>query len=250
LTDVSDLLAAADELTDPRRHVEVHACVVCPQMRQDQEEPRVYARAQVCERCRLSLAEMLDSIPHLYDSLPEHLERGTGTWERVTGGDVVAALPFVEDVWDLLLPVRQPLAGTDQIGYLSVKTTMHGWVRDWAETRGKRELGALASVDEHVRWLSDRLDWACDLHPAVDEFAAELRALTRAMRRYIGPDTARPRPCTGVPCRRCDFLTLARLADGSGDVECQNPACRTIYRPDEYERWTRLLAAAVERRTA
>jgi hypothetical protein len=219
-------------------------CVACPQLHNHQ--PRHYDRAQVCERCRLHLADMLATIPDLYGALPEHLERGTGTWERVTGGDIAPRLPFVEDVWDLLLPVRPPIAGRDQIGYLSVATVVTTWTRDWATYRDKRELGDVATVDAHVAWLSVRLEWACDHHPAVDEFATELRTLTAALRRYAGTQTPRPQPCSGVPCRRCDWLSLARLADGSGDVECQNPACRTIYRADEYQRWTRLVAAAVK----
>lgn len=232
---------------------EAHACVVCPPLHRCtdhpcEHNPRVYARAQVCDHCRLHLAELLAGVPALHDALPDHLERGTGRWVKVSGGDTEEPLPFVEDVWDLLT-AKRPLSGPDQIGYLSVRTTMHGWVRDWAETRGKRELGALVTVDAHVVWLADRLDWACDDHPAVDEFAAELASLHRTLRRYIGPETSRPQPCVGVPCRRCDLKSLARLADGSGDVECQNPACRTIYRPDEYTRWTKLLAAALERAT-
>jgi hypothetical protein len=247
LTDsIADLLAAADELTDSRDHVE-HQCLTCPHLHG--HKPRVYNRAQVCDRCRQHLADMLVGIPGLYAQLPEHLERGTSIWERVSGGEPEAALPFVEDVWDLLLPLRRPLAGRDQIGYLSVITVVTTWTRDWADHRGKRELAALATVGGHTRWLVDRIDWACDDHPAIDEFAAELRALTRAMRRYVGPETSRPQPCIGVPCRRCDQKALARLADGSGDVECQNPACRTIYRPAEYTRWIGLLAAALERTT-
>jgi hypothetical protein len=245
--DIDTLLAAADELTDPRRHVEVpeHQCLTCPHLHHN--KPRIYARAQVCDRCRLHLADMLTAVPDLYHRLPEHLERGTSVWERVSGGDTEAPLPFVEDVWDLLLPYRAKLTGEDQVGYLSVITVVTTWTRDWATYRAKRELGAVVTVTDHVRWLADRLDWACDDHPAVDEFAAELRTLTRAMRRHVGPETSRPQPCVGVPCRRCDWKSLARLADGSGDVECQNPACRTIYRPAEYTRWVGLLAAALER---
>lgn len=248
MTDLTTLTDAADA---------AHQCIACPQLHGN--KPRLFMRAQVCDRCRTHLADLLAAVPDLYARLPEHLERSTGVWERVSGGDVTAALPFVEDVWDLLLGYRSPavtLSKTPedrredmlcQVGYLSVITVVTTWTRDWATHRRKRELAALATVEDHTRWLTDRLDWACADHPAVDEFAADLRALTRAMRRYIGPETSRPQPCVGVPCRRCDWKSLARLADGSGDVECQNPACRTIYRPDEYTRWVGLLAAAVGR---
>jgi hypothetical protein len=152
MTDIDTLLAAADELTDLRRHVEVpeHQCLTCPQLHQ--HKPRIYARAQVCDRCRLHLADMLTAVPDLYHRLPEHLERGTSVWERVSGGDTEAPLPFVEDVWDLLLPYRAKLTGEDQVGYLSVITVVTTWTRDWATHRAKRELGAVVTVTGHVRW--------------------------------------------------------------------------------------------------
>jgi hypothetical protein len=246
---LADLLAYADELTDPRRHVEVNRCVVCPQLR-TKRTPAYYERAQVCEPCRTLLRVTLLEIVDGYAVLPEHLHRGVGNaGERISGGDVEAPLPIHEDVYDLMLPVRLAVTGRaplpDQIGYLSVATILDSWARDWATTRARSEGVWSPEVASLVEWLANRLDWACDSHPAVDEFAGEIRALNAVLRRYSGTQTPRPQPCVGVPCRRCDWVALARLADGSGDVECQNPACRTIYRPDEYQRWTRLVAGAL-----
>ncbi len=229
-------------------HVEVR-CVVCPQLHS--RAPRHYERAQVCEPCRARLAQTLTDIGRGHGDLPQHLERGAGFGQYVRGGEVEAPLPFREDVWDLLLPVRPTpnVVGLDdllcQIGHVSVATLLDSWIRDWCHLRGKSERGRPGYVSAMVVWLGNRLEWACDHHPAVDEFASEINGLWSVMRRYVGVDEPRPTPCRGVPCRRCDLKTLARLADGSGDVECQNAACRTVYRADEYTRWVRLVAAAV-----
>jgi hypothetical protein len=262
LTQLADLLAAADELTDPRRHVEVNRCVVCPQLRAGRT-PRHYHQPHVCEGCRLHLGRILTDIADCYTDLPGHLERGVGWGQFVRGGEVEAPLPFREDVWDLLLPVQRHAVVTNartaedrredllcQVGYLSVATVLYGWVDDWCHTRGKREIGPGTEVRTMAVWFTDRLDWACTDHPAVDEFAHEMNTLLRAIRRYVGRDEPKAEPCIGVPCRRCDLKSLARLADGSGDIECQNAACRTVYRPAEYTRWVRLLAAAIEHQGA
>ena len=221
-------------------------CVLCPRLR-SRSPARFYHRANVCDSCRAHLRALVCEVADCYALLPDSLERGGSGGQKVRGGEVEAALPFREDVWDLLLPVRRiPIRAflTDQIGYSSVATVLDSWADDWCDHRGKGEVGPVSDVVTMVGWMVERVEWACDQHPAVDEFAGEIRDLVSALRRYVGRDQPRPQPCVGVPCRRCDLKTLARLADGSGDIECQNPACRTLYRPDEYQRWTRLVAAA------
>lgn len=247
MTDIQALFDAADELTDSRQH-DAHTCVLCVQLR-PKSKPRVYYQAQACGGCRGILRDTLAEIPESYALLPDSLERGGGVGERIRGGEVEAAMPFREDVWDLLQPVRYPPIRAflaDQIGFLSVATVLHGWTRDWCDIRGKGENGPVSDVVAMVGWMVERTEWACDEHPAVDEFAAEIRTLSDELKRLVGDAIRRPQRCKGVPCRRCDLMTLARLADGSGDVECQNGNCKTIYRADEYDRWTRLVAAAVK----
>lgn len=223
------------------------ACAVCPTLRDG--DPRHYQRAHVCDPCRRHLARMLTEVATGFAELAEHLERGAGHGgPLVRGGEVEAALPFRVDVWDLLGVVRLEVVRDvhgDQTGYVSAATTLHLWCRDWCATRALGEVGPGLAVPDMAAWLADRLEWACDEHAAIADFAVELCDLWRAVRRYVADREPRPEPCVGVPCRRCDFKTLARLADGSGDIECQNLACRTIYRPDEYTRWTKMLAASV-----
>lgn len=220
-------------------------CNVCPQLR-SASKPRQYERPPVCEQCRERLADLLAEVSQLYNALPGSLERGVGVGQRVGGGEVEAPLPFQEDVWDLLLPashttIHDPFG--DQIGYQSAATVLDSWARDWRDVRAMGEVGPGGTVAASTAWLRDRVDWACDNHPAIDEFAAELRALAAAIRRFVPRENARPQPCKGVPCRRCDMLTLARLSDGSGEIECQNPDCRTVLTSDEYRQWVGLVAA-------
>jgi hypothetical protein len=79
------------------------------------------------------------------------------------------------------------------------------------------------------------------------EFYDEIRYLHSRLWREAGRSEARPELCVGVPCRRCDLLCLWKTTDGSGDVECHNPDCRTVYRPDDYLKWVALVAAATKR---
>lgn len=149
-------------------------------------------------------------------------------------------------------PDRQPLYTTarDQIGYPSVATVLGSWVRDWHETRAMGESVPVPTVPVLARWLRDRLDWACDRHPAVDDFVAQLRALRQALRVACRDFPPRPEHCQGVPCKRCDLLSLYRATDGSGRVECTTADCGAILTATEYEDWTRLLAEWAKRRVA
>ena len=96
-----------------------------------------------------------------------------------------------------------------------------------------------ATVVELAGWLGNRLDWACSLHPAVDEFALEIRELHRTIQRTVGVNDVRPEHLD-VPCRRCDLLDLHRLP-GQDRVECGS--CGDLLTEAEYARWCGLLAA-------
>lgn len=136
----------------------------------------------------------------------------------------------------------------DQIGHLSVATTLDTWVRDWRGHRGKGEGWPAATVPAMAGWLADRLDDACDDHLAIDEFAAEIRDVHSALRGVLGPIGPWPELLVGVPCRRCDTVALYRLPVGHYGqqlwVECGS--CGDLMTPEEVERWTQLLAASVK----
>lgn len=230
-------------------------CIVCPQLRAG-SEPRLPEDGPVCKGCRAALPLMLADIDEAHAALPALLVRGVGSGLKVGGGDVEAALPFQEDVWDLMGPVQPPSVHDefgDQVGNFSTATALHTWVVDWCEVRGKGEIGPARTVHHLALWLIARLPWACDHHPAVDDFAGEMRDQLAILRRYVeaGERRRREERCEGVQCKRCDRVgVLFRLSDGTGDVECKNPDCRKIYGPEEYSSWVKLLSSSARKRTS
>lgn len=210
-----------------------HLCVVCPQLRPD-TEPRIYDRAQVCDGCRAHLADLLDELGERYDDVD--LERATTGAAKVSGSRT-PPLPLDLRSLDLTMPPTRP--GTihdphgDQVGEVSVATVLDGWARDWQSYRWAYL--PTPTVPLLLDWLRERLDWACDHHPAVNEFAAELAHTVSRLR----PAPERPERKVGVPCRQCDHVTLYRRPR-STRIECAS--CPAIMTTDEYERWTQLIA--------
>lgn len=220
-----------------------HRCVTCAQLRQG--EPRIYDRANVCEPCRSRLRTLIREIDEHYDGLPAQLARSGGVGQRVSGSRE-APLPLRVDPLDLMLPARVPNPTdqarkwpTDQLGRLSVASVLYSWTQDWRDVRDRGELGPFPAVTLMVSWLLDRLEWACDEHPAIDDFAAEIRDLASVLRRTVGAGEDRPERLD-VPCRRCDLLDLHRLP-GEDRVECGSCGC--LMTETEFNTWTRLLAA-------
>lgn len=124
----------------------------------------------------------------------------------------------------------------DQIGEPSVPAVLDSWAQDWQS----HEWSTLPvpTVPALAGWLGKQLNWACDEHPAVDDFAYELAQLVAGVR----PIAPRAELKRGVPCRGCDKVTLFRWP-GSDYVECGS--CDVLMTPDEYERWIQLIAMPV-----
>jgi hypothetical protein len=218
-----------------------------------------YQRAHVCDHCRTWLAELLTDIATLYAQIPDALTHGTGSGGQRVSGSFEAPLPLRVDILDLTLPANQGARrlcargylglDDDQVGTLSASTILDTWARDWLTYDIPGHLPR-PTVPILVAWLRVRVEDACNVHPGIDEFAGEMRDLRDALRRATGGATIRPQRCDGVPCRRCDLLTLVRLADGSGDIECANPECRAIMRAGEYLTWCRLVSASIKEAAA
>jgi len=218
-----------------------------------------YQRAHVCDHCRTWLGELLADIATLYAQIPDALTHGTGSGGQRVSGSFEPPLPLRVDILDLTLPANQGARrlcargylglDDDQVGTLSASTILDTWARDWLTYDIPGHLPR-PTVPILVAWLRVRVEDACNVHPGIDEFAGEMRDLRDALRRATGGATIRPQRCDGVPCRRCDLLTLVRLADGSGDIECANPECRAIMRPQDYATWVALVAADVRQHAA
>lgn len=159
-------------------------------------------------------------------------------------------IPIPVHVVDLQAPLRpvrlsQPFRGDsgDQVGHLPAAVVLAEWVRGWRDQLFGNQHLPKPGVGNLVRWLRDRLPDACDEHPAIAEFAEEIRNLRGALRSAAGESEPRPERCDGVPCRRCDLMTLFRQP--GGDVHCVTADCSAVYRADEYQQWVKTLAAEV-----
>jgi ribosomal protein S27E len=213
-----------------------HQCVVCPQLRPG--EPRIYERPQVCEGCRSRLRSLLAELLESYVQVK--LLKSTGGGAKVSGSRT-PPLPLAVDSLDLTLPSHTAAVHDDygdQVGHPSVASVLDSWARDWQTYRP--ELLPAPNVSSLVGWLTDRLEWACDSHPAVDDFAAELRTLVGVVRSAAGLTRPKADLKLGVPCRDCERVTLFRWP-GSDYVECGS--CSVLMTPAEYERWTQLISA-------
>jgi hypothetical protein len=207
-------------------------CVCC------QNPDREVQTGQVCPRCAHRIACDLRDIADLYVRISLWPDTGA-TGPRVSGSRE-APLPLRVDALDLTMPAR---GGTvhdphgDQAGHVAVASVLDQWVEDWRQHRaaGERRPGP-PTVVVLVDWLGIRLTDACHDHPAVDEFAADMRRLRRVLRVVVGDGPARPERLS-APCPGCDLLALTRDHDW---VRCQG--CGEWWTEEQYTEWVGRLA--------
>lgn len=139
---------------------------------------------------------------------------------------------------------------SDAAGHLSVASILDSWVRDWRDTLWPDQHLPAATVADMAGWLRAgadednpgvRIDEACDRHPAIDEFAADVKALRGALRSAAGETEPPQEDCDGVECQRCSLRLLKWRTDGIDGVECTNPACLRTFTREEYTTWVRRL---------
>lgn len=214
-----------------------HACCVCPQLRPN-VPVRLYERAQCCEGCRARLRSLLAELLETYAQV--EVERGSTAGSKVSGSRT-PPLPLHVTALDLTMPAHPAAVhdtNGDQIGYPSVASVLDSWARDWQTYR--TEMLPPPTVSSLVGWLSVRLEWACDHHPAVDDFADELRNLVSVVRSAAGLTRPKAEVKWGIPCRDCEQVTLYRWP-GSDYIECGN--CPVLMTRTEYDRWCQLISA-------
>lgn len=186
-------------------------CICCPVLR-PAGRPRLPTAPQVCDGCRERLAGDLRALPDAFASVELEAIRAGG--ERHASG-FESRPPLNLTALSLLGPgTDTPLARLDS------------WVQDWAGIRA--ETLPVPVVTTVCLWLSTRLPWACDSHPAVDEFAVDLRDLSGALRAFTGRDR-------GEPVGRCprrigdEPCNTALYVDPYVD-EIQCPRCRQTWK--------------------
>lgn len=170
---------------------------VCPLCRRPAEQQH--------DRCRRAVDEHLRQIPGLYRLLADVLEPGTSPSARVSGSRTPP------------LPVRlEPLSLRGHGGITAILAT---WETDWRDLRGlppvetragaEQLLAGETVVDDLAAFLRTHLDWAIEHHPAVDEFAGDIRDIVQACHNALGlrNDLMRVGHCptlndSGTPCGR------------------------------------------------
>lgn len=194
-----------------------HLCAICRR--------RQYERAQVCNPCRRWLTADLGQIAGLSLLLPAAVAPANGNEGglpiRVTVVDLTLANASTEPIHD---------DRGDQIGEVPIRGRLGSWVRDWIETRGIGEREPVPTIPVLVSWLLVRLPDECDQHPAIGEFAREIRQLLATIRRVLSmekPQTVR----YGAPCPRCGTKTLMR-AVGAEWIECGD--CGRLWTEEDY----------------
>ena len=129
----------------------------------------------------------------------------------------------------------------DQTGEPSTAAVLDSWARDWQTYPWANAMLPTPDVAPLAAWLTLWLEAACDHHPAIDDFADQLRQHLRVLRRvngHAGPVVE----LLDTPCRRCDWLALAPVPR-QDRIECLH--CGDLTTGAEHERWTGLLAAGV-----
>lgn len=163
-------------------------------------KPRHVERPNVCESCRSRLDDMLAEIPTLVaqttDKIqPEHSRGPMVSGSRELPSPVnLTALGVTSPAYERGPRARWLLdfganpdgdEHADQVGIGNPAAVLDQWVTDWMSCRDRRELGPPPDLGEIVLWLRNRLDWACDEHPAIDEVAQDLKLMLRALRGIV-----------------------------------------------------------------
>jgi hypothetical protein len=188
-------------------------------------------------------------LPHhdpVANMLPSGPLSGPRSGAKVSG-TTTAPVPIRIDPTDLTAAVRpgslavhaRSLWPADQIGYLAVATELDFWASDWAAER--RESRPDPHVPAQCHWLSDRLDWACQHHVALDEFAVKVSDIYGALMSAVGGWAAKPETLI-TPCRRCGMLALYRHIgprEGTDRIACG--ACPALLTEGEYAEYVKTL---------
>ena len=187
-----------------------------------------------CERCehqmRLQLGEVLDFQAMAADNLLPG-QGGDGRATERTLGVNIAAL--------------------DLVGAFDAIAVLESWERIWREDYGltpygpasaEREPTPTASLTGIVNFLQSWLSKSCSEHPAVDEFAAELRGVHRASQQAAG-QTRRAAWRVTCPADTDDGECATQLRvsgeDFGGHVSCRG--CGTTW---PVERLLRVVASS------
>jgi len=173
----------------------------------------------ICTKCAQRIRRDLDALVDTYSLTADPAFPGGSSGE---GRARSAPLPGGTDWMDW----RQ---GSDMFG------TLTSWIRDWCDVyalAGPKR----ADLTSITGWLRAHLPHAANSHPAITDFASEIRTLAQRGRRLAGEvsDRGQRYPC---PTDECGRTLYVRMDDLEAYVHC--PRC------DVSRKAAHLLALAV-----
>lgn len=187
---------------------ELRTCVVDGWRTHDRE-------SQVCLPCESRMDRQLELLGKV-----AHLLTVVARTEPTASGELDL------HVLDLTLPGNPVIVGAvgDQVGNPPIAAKLGEWAQDWS----RREIWSV-DVEGIVAFLRRGLKWAGREHPAIDEFAKELRGLYASARRALRRD--RSATHYAAPCPSCGQKTLLRYP-GADWIECG--PCEWLWSEEEY----------------
>lgn len=235
-----------------------HPCCVCCGTSLPTEQP------QTCLPCIAAVRRRLAGVVELYALLPDDLARlASGSdWRdrgprsndvRVPGGDILVLLspgsagvfwaaalppsmpdgertPDANHPWQGVGPPR-PVNDNLLTDAPSVAYELSRWEDDWRAVRGEAAATSAANVVTAVSYLTARLTWAADQHPAFGDFATDVRSLHARLESATG---RADRPETGAPCMDCGAFLERGWTDAGLADEWRCPRCHRVYEDAAY----------------
>ncbi|WP_440571630.1 hypothetical protein [Streptomyces sp. KR2] len=177
--------------------VSTAACVVCHSALWHDELGRM-----ACHRCTDRISADLAALPGLYVQLGGALMPGSGAGGPAVSGSRTAPLPL------RLAPLSLSAKG-------GVVTVLQQWVEDWhtcLEYEAPTWKGDLAAqCHQAVARLQLLLPWAVESHPAVDDFAEEVRQARAECEQAITRERPVRTVAVACPCGAVLRITLDTL---------------------------------------
>lgn len=199
------------------------------------------SEARVCVRCQSMMSRQLEDLRVFrLDAAGNLLPSGTGDGRSSERG----------------LGVR--LDALDLVAGFDVLPLLEEWERDWRRCFGLQAFGPASAerskvrpvdcdvissrLGECIRFLHQNLQQACDRHPAISDFARELRTMWRQAQAAAG---AQPRTSWLVACPadlqsgECGRVLRITGEDFDSDICCKS--CGTVW---PVERLLRVVASS------
>lgn len=169
------------------------------------------SRPRVHDGCRDRIAGYLLELPSLYRQLADVLQPGR-RGNTVRSGTRAAPLPCNLDALDLR--ARGGIEGV-----------LGSWERDVVDILGWAPSPYRGTVEQAVMdsatFLHLQLPWICEEHPAVKEFASELRQTVAQAERLITGESPPRRITVACPCGGLLRVTLDTPGAKCGGCETQ-----------------------------